>query len=459
MAPLWRRMPPSAAVRAAVTLGWAIALAAFFRYWEITLRLQGLMFWTVSFVALYLATAGTIQGAALRTPTHPAWKAAAVWIGVAGIGLIAHQLVPTVRLRGVVVPTIALVGALDVGFPLWIFCRALVETWPGWIRWLALGATPIYLLLLLWLFVIRTPGRAYDGPLPPLSDDQRALRDALERHVRVLSDSIGQRHEGSYRALQRASSYLSAQLAQMGYQVDTLAFQVGQRWYYDLEARVPGTRLAGESIVVGAHYDTVEDTPGADDNASGTAAVLELARQFIGARPARTIRFVLFPNEEPPFFATSHMGSWHYAARAADRGDRIVAMMALETIGYYSTQPGSQRYPFPFSFFYPHRGDFIAFVGNLASRGLMREAIDTFRQAVRFPSQGAAAPGLIPGVSWSDHQSFWLHGYRAIMISDTAPFRNRNYHQSGDTADTLDYDRMARVVSGLRAVIEHLAGS
>ncbi|MBI2072868.1 MAG: M28 family peptidase [Gemmatimonadetes bacterium] len=336
--------------------------------------------------------------------------------------------------------------------------RALMQTWPGRERWLVLGGTPVYLLLFMWTFVIRTPGHAYAGPLPPLTEQDQAVRDALERHVRVLSDSIGERNQGAYQALLRASAYLAGALAEAGYPVDTLAFRVGPHWYYNLEVTVPGTS-AEESIVVGAHYDTAEGTPGADDNASGTAALLELARQFAGARPARTIRFVCFPNEEPPFFATEQMGSWVYAARAAARGDRIPAMISLESIGYYSTAPKSQRYPFPFNLFYPDRGDFIAFVGNLGSRRLMRDAIAAFRQAVPFPSQGAAVPAWIPGVSWSDHQSFWLHGYRAIMITDTAPFRNPNYHQPGDTADRLDFDRMARVVGGLAAVIQRLAGS
>ncbi len=444
-------------LRLGVTFGWAIALAGFFRYWEITLRLHGLLFWTVLFVVLYLATAVGIHGGALRSRTHPVWKAAGAWAALVVITLVAHQLVPTIRLAGLTVPSIVMVAALDVGFPLWILVRAVMETWPGRGRWFTLGSAPLYLLILMWAFVIRTPGRSYAGPLPPLSDPERSLQDALQRHVWMLSDSIGERHEGAYRRLLRATAYIAGELARSGYRVDSLAFQVGQRWYYNLEVSVPGARRAQESVVVGAHYDTVEGTPGADDDASGTAALLELARRFAGARPERTVRFVFFPNEEPPFFATQRMGSWHYAARAAARGDRIPAMLSLETIGYYSTAPKSQRYPFPLSLFYPDRGDFIGFVGNLDSRGLMRDAIGAFRQNAQFPSQGAAAPALIPGVSWSDHQSFWLHGYQAIMISDTAPFRNPNYHQLGDTADRLDFERMARVVAGLVAVIQHLA--
>ena len=452
-------MRPDTGLRLGITLGWAIALVSFFRYWEVVLRLRGLLFWTVVFLALYLANAAAIHGAALRSLTHPVWRAATIWGMLVLITLAGHLLVPSVRLFGLPVPTIALVGALDVGFPLWIMLRGLTETWPGRERWLVLGAIPIYLLVLMGVFVIRTPGRAYDGPLAPLTDQEQALRDALERHVRMLSDTIGERHAGTYPALVGARDYLANELARAGFAVDTQAFVVEGQWYHNLEATVPGSSRAEESIVVGAHYDTAEGTPGADDNATGAAALLELARQLAGARPARTLRFVFFPNEEPPFFATDQMGSWAYAARAAARGDRIPAMISLESIGFYSTAAGSQRYPFPFSLFYPDRGDFIAFVGNLDSRGLMRDAIGAFRRSVRFPSQGAAAPAWIPGISWSDHQSFWLHGYQAIMISDTAPFRNPHYHQPGDTADRLDFERMARVVAGLLTVIEQLAGS
>ncbi len=444
-------------IRLSLTFLWAVALAAFFQWWEITLRAGGLLVWTTTFLGLYVATAAALQGPALRSRRHKVWKSAAAWAALVALTVLAHRVLPQVGVAGQRIPTIVFVGALDVGFPLWILIRVLAETWTGPARWAVLGGVPLYLFLLLWAFVIRMPGRSHAGPLPTLSPEEQPLRDSLQRHVNVLAQEIGERHEGSYPALLRAAAYVQRALAGAGYTVDTLAFDVGGRRYVNLRVTIPGTRRADEQVIIGAHYDTAEGTPGADDNASGTAALIELARRFAGARPARTLEFVFFPNEEPPFFATQRMGSWQYAARARAAGDRVTAMISLETIGYYSTDPGSQRYPFPFNLFYPDRGDFIGFVGNLDSRSLVHRAIAAFRTHYPFPSQGVASPAFIPGVSWSDHQSFWQHGYQAIMISDTAPFRNPNYHRSSDTADRLDFDRMTRVVSGLVKVIETLA--
>ena len=183
-----------------------------------------------------------------------------------------------------------------------------------------------------------------------------------------------------------------------------------------------------------------------------------MARHLAGADPpARTIRAVFFATEEPPFFATEWMGSAVYAREAAARDERIVAMLSLETIGYYDASPGSQKYPPPFAFFYPDRGDFVGFVSAISSGALVRRALASFRHAASFPSEGAAAPAWISGVGWSDHMPFWAHGYQAIMITDTAPFRNPYYHTPYDTADKLDFDRMARVVRGVIAVVEDLA--
>ncbi len=210
-------------------------------------------------------------------------------------------------------------------------------------------------------------------------------------------------------------------------------------------------------MVVGAHYDSVAGTRGANDNASGTAAVLEVARLLAGRDLARTVRFVAFVNEEPPYFKTEQMGSRVYARRSRERGERIVAMLSIETIGYYRDEPGTQKYPFPFSLFYPAEGNFIGFVGNLGSRSLVRRCVGSFRSHAAFPSEGAALPGWITGVDWSDHWSFWKEGYAAVMVTDTAPFRYPWYHDSADTADRLDYERTARVVAGIARVVADLA--
>ena len=194
------------------------------------------------------------------------------------------------------------------------------------------------------------------------------------------------------------------------------------------------------------------------DNGSGVAAMIELAHLLKESKPARTLRFVAFVNEEPPFHHSDAMGSRQYARRSNERGENVVAMFSLETIGWYSDRPGSQRYPFPLNFFYPATGNFLAFVSNLGSRALLHETIASFRRHAELPSEAVAAPAFIPGVDWSDHWSFWKEGNAALMVTDTAPFRYPFYHTPEDTPDKIDFDRLARVVAGVERVVEHFAG-
>ena len=178
-----------------------------------------------------------------------------------------------------------------------------------------------------------------------------------------------------------------------GYKVNRQSYQARGEPCHNLEVEIPGKTRGGEIVVVGAHYDSVSGCVGANDNGSGVAAVLALARAWSGRESARTLRFVAFVNEEPPFFQTEQMGSLVYARHCRQRNDNIVAMLSLETIGCYSDEPGSQKYPFPLGMFYPSRGNFIGFVGNTANRRLVQQCIKTFRRLVAFPSEGAALPG------------------------------------------------------------------
>jgi hypothetical protein len=320
------------------------------------------------------------------------------------------------------------------------------------------GVLPI-LFLAIWLLTVRMPGASLAGPLPALTTAQRGLASRLREHVRVLAGDIGERNEARYSALTHAAAHLDSVLHDLGFAVRQQVYLARGRRYANLEVEIRGTAAADEIVVVGGHYDTAPGAPGADDNASGAAAVIELARAFAGSVPARTLRFVLFSNEEPPSFPSADMGSRHYADAASARHERIVAMLSIESIGYYDVEPGSQRYPFPLNLVYPNTGDFIGFVSNLKSRPLVRRAMATFRAHARFPMQGAAAPWWVPGVWWSDHWAFWRRGYPAIMITDTAPYRNVFYHTVDDTPDKLDYERMARVVDGLTAVVRDLVSS
>ncbi len=305
-------------------------------------------------------------------------------------------------------------------------------------------------------FMMSMPGKSHDGPLPPPTSGERLAARRLQEDITMLAGTIGERNIHRYRQLQQAATYIGGTLLRMGYQVREEPYQAAGREVTNIVAELPGARHPDEIVVVGAHYDTVPGSPGADDNASGVAALLEVARQFRGTNPGRTLRLTAFVNEEPPFFQTSLMGSHVHAANARKRGENIVAMLSLEAIGYYADQPGSQRYPSLLGFFYPDTANFIAFVGNPGSRSLLREAIGNFRAATPFPSEGLAAPALITGTDWSDHWAFGQEGYPGIMITDTAPFRYRHYHEATDTPERLDYDRMVRVVSGIGRVVEGL---
>ena len=209
------------------------------------------------------------------------------------------------------------------------------------------------------------------------------------------------------------------------------------------------------TIVVGAHYDTVPGSPGADDNASAVAALIELAGLL--GRERLPIRFVAFANEELPYFMGPDMGSWVSAKRSRDRGEKLCAMLSLEMLGYYSDEPGSQRYPAPLGLFYPDRGNYIAFVGDLGAFRLVRKCFLKFKKNSSFPAQWLSGPASIPGVTHSDHWSFRNLGFPAIMVTDTAYNRNPHYHQASDTPDTLDYPRMAAVTLGLAAMLKELA--
>ena len=302
------------------------------------------------------------------------------------------------------------------------------------------------------------PGKSWSDPVPPITADERLIHDNLKRHVEMLAQQIGERNVWHAEALDAAALYIRNTLEDLGYEVRTQSFESGGLTVQNLEVELQGTTAPQEIIVLGAHYDSVFGTPGANDNASGVAALLEIARLLAGKSHARTLRLVAFANEEPPFFLTEEMGSRVYAARSGQRGEQIKGMIALETIGYYTDQPGSQHYPFPYGLFYPDTGNFIGFVGNLSSRRLVRRALAAFRASTGFPSEGVAAPSWVMGIGWSDHWSFWQEGYPAIMITDTALFRYQHYHAATDTPEKLDYPGLARVTRGLADVAAGLAG-
>lgn len=318
--------------------------------------------------------------------------------------------------------------------------------------WLAIAAAAAWSL---W-YMVSVPGVSYRGPLAPLSGADRELESNLRRHVvTIASREHNLEHPD---VLEAAAKEIETALAGFGYAAVAQRFAARAGEVRNIEVEITGGARQREIVLLGAHYDSVSGAPGANDNGSGVAALIELARLLRGATPERTLRLVWFVNEEPPYYKGEDMGSRRYARRARERGEQVVAMFSIETVGWYSDQPGSQHYPFPLGLFYPSRGDFLAFVGNLGSRGLMHEAIAAFRRHAQFPSEGVAAPAFIPGVDWSDHASFWEQSYPALMLTDTALYRYPWYHDPRDTPDKVDYARLARVVRGLHGMVLELTG-
>lgn len=310
-----------------------------------------------------------------------------------------------------------------------------------------------------WSIIMFMPGKSYQGELPPLTAAETSLKDELMQDIQKLGE-IGEHNYIFYDRLVAAEKFLHNSLTAAGYQINRQTYTIDDREFHNLEVEIKGTQNPDEIVVIGAHYDSVVGSPGANDNGTGVAAVLALARAFAGKETSRTLRFVEFVNEEPPFFWTENMGSLVYAKGCHSRQEKIVAMLSLETMGYYSDKPGSQKYPLGLlDKIYPITGNFIAFIGNMASSKLVRQVVGGFRSHTQFPSEGSALPSSLPGAGWSDHWAFWQMGYPALMVTDTAPFRYPYYHTVQDTPDKVDGDRLARVVAGLERVIRDLVSN
>ncbi len=276
------------------------------------------------------------------------------------------------------------------------------------------------------------------------------LARRLRAHVDYLAGEAGERNSRFYESLERARLYIEHALTEADYEIKHDAYVLSGRTYRNVVAERKGT--AERVVVIGAHYDTAPGTPGADDNASGVATLLELARSLRAFAPAPTIRWIAFTLEEPPYFGTSLMGSRVHARKCRERAERVEGMMSLEMTGYYSDLPASQRYPLPFlSWFFSSRGNFIAVVGNFHSRRLARRVAGGMAEAGGIPIEQTAFP--LPGAGLSDNWSFWEEGYPALMITDTAFFRNPHYHLRSDLPETLDYGRMAATVTALDRAI------
>lgn len=288
-------------------------------------------------------------------------------------------------------------------------------------------------------------------------------QDRLRADVSLLSGPLADRRPGTPEGLEKAAEAIEASLHDAGWPSHREGFTLSTGVeVFNIIAERAGTDPDGAIVLIGAHYDAAKSTPGADDNASGVAALLEVARRLSEFKPERALRLVFFSTEEPPYFQTSEMGSLVHARGCRERGENIAAMIALDCIGYFDDAPGSQRYPMlrglPATTDLPDTGDFIAVLSRSEDADLVTRVDALMKKSRTISVLSVTLPGESTlGAGWSDHWSFWQHGYPAVMITDTAFARNPNYHQDSDTADTLDYDRLAGVVEALVATIRGLA--
>lgn len=311
---------------------------------------------------------------------------------------------------------------------------------------------------------VQMPGKSFGGVLPAMTSQQTDLVAELSRDVHELAGPLVGRNQFHVPRLRECEAFLMQELSKAGLDVSRHTYTSEGVEVANLHAEVRGTTSPDDIIVFGAHYDCVELTtgpcPAANDNGSGVATVLAMARRLAKSTPRKTIRFALWVNEEPPFFYTDLMGSKVDAERSKARGERIVAMLTPETLGYYTDETDTQNFPLPgLGLSYPTTGNFVAFIGMDEGGPLVQECVRVFRERSQFPSIGAALPGIVPLVGASDHWSYWRCGYPALMITDTAPFRYKYYHTPEDTPDKMDFTRFARVVDGLEHVVRELAGA
>jgi Zn-dependent M28 family amino/carboxypeptidase len=278
----------------------------------------------------------------------------------------------------------------------------------------------------------------------------------LREDIYRLASDIGERNVYRYPQLIEAASLIDRWLRDAGYIPARQEYEAEGKLFANIEAEVRGAAFPSEIVIVGAHYDTHQGSPGANDNASGIAALIALARAFADEPLVRTLRFVAFTNEEQPFLRTQYMGSHLYAERCRKRGENVIGMICLETIACRTLEQGSQRFSL-FGLVAPTRGNFIALVGNPRSHGLLAGAADSFRRHTSIPCETFTLPTNFPGAWSSDHWSFWKQGYPALMVTDTAPLRYPYYHKPGDRIEQLDYEFLADVVEGVRGIVADLA--
>ena len=328
------------------------------------------------------------------------------------------------------------------------------------VPWIPIASALTFILgagALVYGCMMYTPGRTKTAPLAPLTPLETSTAERLRVDLQALAVDIGERNVGRPEALERAAQLIEERLRAAGQVPVRRTYPVADTPCSNIEVVIPGRSAA--LLVVGAHYDSARGSPGANDNGTGVVALIELARRLQGSSPELTVALVFFVNEEPPYFNTEKMGSRVWANEAAQRGANIVGAISLETMGYFTEAPYSQRYPFPMGAFYPDQGDFLGFIGNVDSRALIRDSIRAFREVGSVPTEGVALPDHTVGVDFSDHASFWLHGWPGLMVTDTAMMRYPHYHRPTDVPANIDIGALSRVVVGIEHAVRALSGA
>jgi hypothetical protein len=277
------------------------------------------------------------------------------------------------------------------------------------------------------------------------------IQEDLESDLAFIQ-GLGARNsmnEKNYVQLRKCEAWIEQRWESQGYAVKKHTFSFDGKEYSNLEIEIRGRVAPSEIIIISAQYDTLPDSPGANNNGSGMAILFQLSNLLRNYASDRTIRLIEFVNEEDPFFGTEKMGSYQYAKRCRQQGENIRVMLSLDALGIYRDEPGSQRLPFPFSLFYPDRGNFLAFIGNLRSRKYMIEATRGFKKGSSFPIETGVVPEWIKAADWSDHRSFWQFGYPGIMVTDTGGFRSSYHTTKEDTMEKLSFEAMSRIVIGM----------
>ena len=277
----------------------------------------------------------------------------------------------------------------------------------------------------------------------------------LEKHVITLSRDLYPRNWQNTNNLEKCADYIAMHFTNAGATVESQVFEVNGKKYRNVIGRFGVNK--GAKIIIGAHYDSCEKTPGADDNASGIAALIELAYLFGRNMPDKEVELVAYTLEEPPFFGTKRMGSAIHAKSIADKDENIAGVIVLEMVGYFSDEKNSQSYPLALlRLIYPDTGNFIAVIGPLDQGPWIKTIKAGMKQTTDLPVYSIRAPSIIPGVDFSDHRNYWPYGINALMITDTAFYRNNAYHSNADTADRLDYHKMAKVVIALFEAVKSI---